>query len=370
VGRIGGSSISKVSMNIGIIGLPQAGKKTLYGLLVGRTAMEHRGDPAKTARGVAEVKDSRLDILFDIYEPKKLQRARVDILLPRKIEEQSISKGDIFRDLAEVDVFCHVVRGFKDDSVYHMWGSVDPVRDIDYVNAEFILHDQIFVEKRIGKIEKDLRKFKNEVLLKEKDLLARLRGHLEAERPLRLVEVSPHENKILRNYPLLTAREMLVVVNVSDHEISDDTRIGELNKKYADDKIRCVQIAAEMEAEISALESEEERREFMSEMGLSATALNVLARQCIDALGLISFFTASSDELRQWLVRRGSSIVEAAGKIHSDMARGFIRAEVVTYEDLIELGSEEKVKNAGRLAVKGKDYVVGDGDILFIRFNV
>ncbi len=356
-------------MNIGIIGLPQTGKKTLYGLLVGRTALEHRGDTSKTARGVAEIKDPRLDRLFEIYAPRKLQRARVDVLLPRKIEEQSISKGDIFRDLAEVDVFCHVVRGFENDSVYHMWGSVDPVRDIDYVNAEFVLHDLIFVEKRIKKIEKDLGKFKNETLLKEKELLARLGGHLETERPLRLADMSLQEQKILRNYPLLTAREMLVVLNVSDPS-RDDTRIRELNEKYAGDKISCVQIAAEMEAEISSLESEAERLEFMAEMGLTATALHVLTRQCIDALGLISFFTASGDELRQWLVRREASVVDAAGKIHSDMARGFIRAEVVKYEDLIELGSEEKVKNAGRLAVKGRDYVVEDGDILFIRFSV
>ncbi|MEJ2722698.1 MAG: DUF933 domain-containing protein [bacterium] len=356
-------------MNIGIIGLPQSGKKTLYGLLVGRSALEHRGDPSKTARGVAEIKDPRLDRLVEIYAPKKLQRARVDVLLPRKIEEQSISKGDIFRDLAEVDVFCHVVRGFDDDSVYHMWGSVDPVRDIDYVNAEFVLHDQIFVEKRLERITKDLGKFKSEALTREKDLLERLRGDLEAERPLRLVEVSSNERKILRNYPLLTAREMLVVLNVSDPN-SGDARIRELSAKYAGAKIECVQVAAEMEAEISSLESEEERIEFMAEMGLADTALHVLTRRCIDALGLISFFTASHDELRQWLVRRGASIVEAAGKIHSDMARGFIRAEVVKYDDLIELGSEEKVKNAGRLGVKGKDYIVEDGDILFIRFNV
>jgi len=356
-------------MNIGIIGLPQSGKKTLYGLLVGRAALEHRGDPSKTARGVAEIKDPRLERLVEVYAPKKFQRARVDVLLPRKIEEQSISKGDIFRDLAEVDVFCHVVRGFEDDSVYHMWGSVDPARDIDYVNGEFVLHDQIFVEKRLERIAKDLGKFKSEALSKEKELLERLRGDLEAERPLRLVEVSPNEQKTLRNYPLLTAREMLVVLNVSDPN-SGDARVRELSAKYAGAKIECVQVAAEMEAEISALESEEERLEFMTEMGLTDTALHLLTRRCIDALGLISFFTASHDELRQWLVRRGASIVEAAGKIHSDMARGFIRAEVVKYDDLIELGSEEKVKNAGRLGVKGKDYIVEDGDILFIRFSV
>jgi GTP-binding protein YchF len=357
-------------MNIGIIGFPQTGKKTLFGLLVGQSALDHHTDPSKTARGVAAVQDERIEPLSAIYNPKKMTQARVEFLLPRKIEEQSVSKGDIFRDLAEVDVFCHVVRGFVDESVYHMWGSINPVRDIDYVNAEFLLHDLIFVEKRIERIEKDLRKFKNEALQKEKELLERMRSHLEAERPLRLAEVSPLERKALRNYPLLTARELIVVVNVSEQDIADTTRIDALNEKYKDAKIKCVQIAVAAEAEIASLETEEERREFMAELGLSDTALHVLTRQCIESLGLISFFTASGDELRQWLVRRASSIVQAAGKIHTDMARGFIRAEVIKYNDIIELRSEDQVKNAGRLAVKGKDYIVGDGDILFIRFNV
>jgi len=357
-------------MNIGIIGLPQTGKKTLFGLLVGPAGLDRHTDPSKTARGVAAVKDARLEPLADVYKPKRSTQARMEFLLPRKIEDQSISKGDIFRDLAEVDVFCHVVRGFENDSVYHMWGSINPVRDIDYVNAEFVLHDLIFVEKRIEKIAKDLQKFKNDELKKEKELLERLRNHLETEQPLRLANIGLAEEKSLRNYPLLTMREMLVVLNVSEETITDTSTIDELNAKYNDAKIDCVQIAAAAETEIASLETEEERREFMNELGLSDTALHVLTRKCIESLGLISFFTASGDELRQWLVRRGSSIVQAAGKIHTDMARGFIRAEVVKYHDLIELGSEEKVKNAGRLAVKGKDYTVEDGDILFIRFNV
>ncbi|UCH84292.1 MAG: redox-regulated ATPase YchF [Candidatus Latescibacterota bacterium] len=357
-------------MNIGIIGLPQVGKKTLFGLLVGQAALQRHTDPSKTARGVAPVQDPRLESLRRVYNPKKCTQARMEFLLPQKIEEQSVTKGDIFRDLAEVDVFCHVVRGFVDDSVYHIWGSVDPVRDIDYVKSEFILHDLIFVEKRIEKLGKDLQKFKNEALQKEKELLERLRDHLETERPLRLAEVSAQEEKTLRNYPLLSARKVLVVLNVSDEDISDTARIAELNLRYAEVEIACVQIAAATESEIAALDNDEERREFMSELGLAETALHVLTRECIESLGLISFFTASGDELRQWLVRRGSSVVEAAGKIHTDMARGFIRAEVIKYGDLIELGSEEKVKNAGRLAVKGRDYVVEDGDILFIRFNV
>ncbi|UCG50585.1 MAG: redox-regulated ATPase YchF [Candidatus Latescibacterota bacterium] len=357
-------------MNIGIIGLPQTGKKTLFGLLVGKAALEHRGDATKTVRGVAEIIDPRLDFLLETYNPKRYQRARLDVLLPQKIEDQSVSKGNIFRDLAEVEVFCHVVRGFKDDSVYHIRGSIDPLRDVGYVNDEFVLHDLIFIEKRLERIEKDLRKVKDEAALFEKKLLTRFKKHLDEERPLRLVEMSSDEEKLIRSYPLLSAREMLVVLNVSDSDVSSTARIDELSQRYQSSKIRCVQVAAAMEAEIAALESEEERAEFMTEMGLEATALHILTRQCIEALGLVSFFTVAGDELRQWFVRKGAAAVEAAGKIHTDMARGFIRAEVIKLSDLRELGSEEKVKSAGKLAVKGRDYIVEDGDILFIRFNV
>jgi len=357
-------------MNIGIIGLPQTGKKTLFTLLVGKGALEHRGDPAKTARGVADIVDPRFDTLVRIYAPKKYTRARVDVLLPQKIEEHSVSKGDIFHDLAEVEVFCHVVRVFQNDSIYHIWGSIDPLRDIDYVNTEFVLHDLIFVEKRLDRIEKDLRKIKDEHAVKEKEVLERLRRHLEEERPLRTLGITPDDRRLVASYPLLSAREMIIVLNVADSEVSDAKRVSEITSRYAASGIGCVQIAIEMEAEIAALESDEEKRVFMEEMGLQDTALHILTRQCIDALGLVSFFTVASAEVRQWFVKRGATVVEAAGKIHTDLARGFIRAEVIKFDDLERLGTEDKVKSAGKLAVKGRDYVVENGDVLFIRFSV
>ncbi len=203
-------------MNIGIIGLPQTGKKTLFALLVGKSALEHRGDPTKTARGVAEILDPRFDRLLEIYAPKKRTRAQVEILLPQRVEEQSVSKGDIFNNLAEVEVFCHVVRAFENDSVYHIWGNVDPVRDIDYINTEFVLHDLVFVEKRIQRIEKDLRKLKDEHAARERMLLERFKTHLEAERPLRTMEMTAEDRRLIASYPLLSAREMIVVLNVAD----------------------------------------------------------------------------------------------------------------------------------------------------------
>jgi GTP-binding protein YchF len=357
-------------MNIGLIGLPQTGKKTLFALLVGKGALEHRGDPTKTARGVAEIRDPRFDSLLKFYAPKKHHRAQVEVLLPQRIEEQSVSKGAIFHDLAEVEVFCHVVRAFENESVYHIWGSIDPFRDIDYVNTEFILHDLLFVEKRLERIGKDLKKVRDEHALKERELLGKFKGHLEVEHPLRTMDITPEEQRVIASYPLLSARELIVVLNVADTDVNDGKRVGEIRKRYAASRVGCVQVAAEMEAEIAALDSEEERRAFMEEMALEDTALHILTRQCIDALGLVSFFTVASDELRQWFIGRGATAVEAAGKIHTDLARGFIRAEVIKYDDLARLGSEEKVRSAGKLAVKGRDYVVEDGDILFIRFSV
>jgi GTP-binding protein YchF len=357
-------------MNIGIIGLPQTGKKTLFSLLVGKGPLEHRGDPTRTARGVADIADARFEALLRVYSPKKHHRAQMEVLLPQRIEERSLSKSDIFHHLAEVDVFCHVVRAFRSDSIYHIWGTVDPIRDIDYVNTEFLLHDLIFVEKRLDRIEKDLRKVKDEHAVKEKEILERFRMHLEEERPLRTLDVVPEELKIIASYPLLSAREMIVVLNIGEEDVGGGAVFDEIGARYSAPRIGVVQIAVEIEAEIAALESEKERREFMAEMGLKDTAMHILAGRCIDALGLVSFFTVANDELRQWFVRSGSTAVEAAGKIHTDMARGFIRAEVIKFDDLMSLGSEEKVKSAGKFAVKGRDYTIDDGDILFIRFNV
>jgi GTP-binding protein YchF len=262
------------------------------------------------------------------------------------------------------------VRAFADDSIYHIWGSVDPARDIEYVNTEFVLHDLVFVEKRMERIEKDLMKVKDKSAAKELDLLQRFKIHLEGERPLRTLGITADEDKLTRSYPLLSRREMVVVLNVSDTDVAETKRIAELNERFVADRVSCLQLAVEMEAEIASLETESERREFMEEMGIEETALHALTRLSIDSLGLDSFFTVASEEVRQWLIRRGSTAVEAAGKIHTDLARGFIRAEVIKLSDLLELGSEEKIKSAGKLGVKGRDYIVEDGDILFVRFSV
>ena len=357
-------------MNIGIIGLPQTGKKTLFELLVGRGALDAHHDPRAVVRGVAEVQGARFDALVDLYKPAKQTRARVDALLLPQIEEKAVSEGGIFKEFAEVEAFCHVVRAFEDDAVYHVSGSVEPVRDIDFVNAEFVLHDLLFIEKRLNRIERDFMKVKSDRLARERELLERLKAPLEEERPLRVVDISAEDEKAIATYPLLSRRAMVVVLNVSDDDAASHERAAEFEERYRDLDVKFVQIAVRLAAEIAALESREEREEFRRELGVEDTALHALTEKCIEALGLISFFTVASNEVRQWFLRRGSFAVDAAGKIHTDLARGFIRAEVIRIPDMLEEGSEEKVKAAGKMDVRGRDYVVEDGDLLFIRFNV
>lgn len=363
-------------MKIGIIGLPQTGKKTLFELLANHKISEKdlvlraAQDSRNNIKSIAEIKDPRFDRLVSLYKPEKQVRARIDIELLPKIEKDSITKGDIFKDIAETDAICHVVREFKDDSVYHINGSVDPKRDIDSVNSELILHDLIFVEKRLEKVELDLKKIKDEVKAKEKELLLRIKTHLDKGQPLRLLELKPEEKRIIASYPFVTLKEMILAVNVSEDDLKNKALLDDFNKAYGSLRIEVMLVSAKVESEIASLETEKERQEFLSALGIEEPAINMLSRLCIQALNLISFFTVGEDEVRQWPIKRGSSAPDAAGAVHSDLQKGFIRAEVTKFADLEELGSEEKVKEAGKLYLKGKDYIVEDGDIISIRFNV
>jgi GTP-binding protein YchF len=357
-------------MNVGIIGLPQVGKKTLFGLLVGPEALSGHVDPRSPVRGVAEVQDPRFDRLVEMYEPRNEVRARLDLVLLPKIEEKSVSEGKIFRDMGEIDAFVHLVRAFDDDSVYHMWGGPDPRREIEFVAAELVLHDLLFVEKRLERIDVQLKKMKDERLQKEQALLRRFGEQLEQERPLRTMELSGEDRAVIASYPLLSQRKLIVALNVGDDAIGDTALRDELRSALDVHGVSVVQIPALAEAEIAQLETAEERAEFMAEMGITDTAMHVLTAMCIEAVGLNSFFTVGKDEVRQWFVRRGALAPAAAGVIHSDLERGFIRAEVMKYDELLESGGEDALKAAGRHYLKGKDYEVVDGDILSIRFNV
>jgi ribosome-binding ATPase YchF (GTP1/OBG family) len=262
------------------------------------------------------------------------------------------------------------VRAFESQSVYHIWGGPDPAREIEFVQSELLLHDLLFVEKRLERLESDLKKMKDESRQKENALLQRFKEHLEAEQPLRQLEISPGEQATISSYPLLTLQRVIIALNVSEEQIGDGAMLRELRERFSGRDLSFVQIAVEAESEIAQLESEGERRDFMEEMGITDTALHILTAEFIRSVGLVSFFTTERGEFRQWFVRKGAPAPEAAGKIHGDMERGFIRAEIVHHDDLVECGSEDAAKAAGKYHVKGKEYEVQDGDVVKILFNV
>jgi GTP-binding protein YchF len=356
-------------MKVGIIGLPQTGKKTLFQILTGSQLREQSGAP-KPIPGTADIIDPRFDRLVEMYHPKKETPARIDLVLLPKIEQETIAKGSIFRDISDVDAICHVVRAFEDDAVYHASGSVDPLRDVEMVNSELLLHDQIFVEKRIERLEISLKKIKDEKQAKELELMQRILAHLEEEKPLRLMAFDEDEELLTRSYSFITRKEMILAFNVSEDLVGDTSLLERVAAVCGADKIEAMVVSAQVESEIALLDSDEEKLEFLEDLGISEPALGVLTRLCLQALGRVSFFTVGEDEVHQWLVRVGSAAPTAAGVIHSDLQKGFIRAEVMKYDELLEYGSEAELKKVGKMYVQGKEYIVVDGDILNIRFSV
>ncbi len=356
-------------MKIGIIGLPQTGKKTLFQTLTGNELREQSG-PAKPIPGNADIIDDRFDRLVNLYSPKSSVRAKIELVLLPKLEKENIAKGAIFKDIADVDAICHVIRAFEDEAVYHADGSVDPLRDMEMVGSELLMHDQIFVEKRIERIELAMKKKKDEQQEKELILLRKMLEHLEGELPLRLMEISDDDELLIKSYPFITQKELILAFNVSEDDLGESDILAGIKEKCAAEKMEAMVVSAQVESEIALLDSEEERQDFLGDLGIEEAALGMLTRLCLKALGLVSFFTVGEDEVRQWLVRRNSPAPVAAGVIHSDLQRGFIRAEVMKYDELMELGSEAALKKAGKMKLEGKEYIVDDGDILNIRFKV
>ena len=358
-------------MKIGIIGLPQTGKKTLFTLLTNHVIQDRDAVPDRVVKSMAEIRDPRFDHLVTMYNPRSRVRARVDIELLPKLERESLSKGNLLADIGELDAICHVVRAFQDESVYHLEGSVKPERDIEMINTEMLLHDLIFIEKRLERLARELKNpKKREEGLKEEALMHKLKEHLEGELPLRLLELEEDEEKIIRSYPLITRKRMINCLNISEDDLRETALLEKLAEQYRAMEMAFMQVCAKTEAEISQLDSLEDRSMFLEELGIEEPAIDALTRLCIQALNLISFFTVGADEVRQWSLASGALAPRAAGVIHTDLERGFIRAAVMKYDDLFELGSEERVKKAGKYYVKGRDYPVEDGDIIDIRFNV
>lgn len=354
-------------MNLAVIGLPQVGKKTIFRLLTGQSA-----DKATSKHGIrygiAPVKDPRVDRLSEMYKPKKTRYAEFEIALPPDITPNAARAADWLEPLRKVDAFLHVVRAFEDPGVYHVEGDVNPERDLNLLETEFLLADLDLVEKRLKRLQKEARK--DDIAGQQQiDILAKCRETLEAEKPLRSVEFKEEEWQALQNLQLLTLKPVTVVFNVGD-----DFKRGVADLQPLEDKLRAsletvVYISAGIESELIDLDAEEQQS-FMADMGLDELAAHRLSRAAYQSLGLISFFTVGPDEVRAWPVRQGATAPEAAGKVHSDIERGFIRAETVAYEDLLEAGSETEAKKRNLLRAQGKDYVVKSGDVINFRFNV
>lgn len=358
-------------MKIGIIGLPQVGKKTISRLLTGTDLRGVDSEKLKSPiRGIVTVKDPRFNNIVSIYAPEKKTPAHIEIILMPKVDKEYIRSGHLLEHLKDADAICHIVRAFRDDAIYHIDGSIDAARDINSVNTELILGDFMFVEKRLEKLNKELKKKHDKDEEHEKAVLFKFKEHLEKELPLRLLELTDKEKKIISSYPFLTIKPLLIVLNIGEDDISKTVLPEELIQKYRSHNIYFMQISAKIEDELARLDSKDERESFLKELKIDEPAINKLTRLLYEALGLISFFSTANKEVRAWTIKRNSTAPQAAGAVHSDMERGFIRAEVIKYADLIELGSESKVKESGKLMIKGKDYVICDGDILHIRFNV
>lgn len=356
-------------MQIGLIGLPQSGKKTLLRLLTGVDAQQTASND-DTVPGVCPVRDPRIAALASMYQPQKVTPAIIQYLLMPDLTKDSAKNHELLRALLAVDVVAHVVRAFPDEAVFHLEGSVDPLRDIDTVLAELSLNDLLFVEKRLERIAKEQGRRSGSDRSQEQAVLSALQAHLNENQPLRTLPLDAEATALLSGTPLLTRKAFLIILNVGEDDIRDHRLLEEVARRCAAQQVHLVPVSAKIEEELIQLEEPAERQTFLQELGIMEPAIDGLTRVSYEALGLISYFTVGKDEVRAWTIRRGASAAEAGGAIHSDIQRGFIRAELIKYDDLMALGSEAKVASAGKAQLKSKQYIVEDGDILNFRFNV
>jgi len=348
-------------MKLGIIGLPQSGKTTLYNALTrSNTPTTASAGRIEVHTGVVDVPDPRVDKLSGMFNPRKTIYAKVtyaDIAGLEGNSKGSIS-GALLNTLGQMDAFIHVVRAFDDDNVPHPSGSVDPARDAEAMLAELLLNDLIAVERRIEKLTEERRKGGTDKTVNERQtaLFTRMHEALNEGKPLRELEYSAEEAKELASFGLLTRKRILTVFNLGEGQPAPSISLDHPS----------VALPAKLEMEIAQLPAED-AEVFMAEYGITEPALDRMIRLSYDLLGLQSFFTVGEDEVRAWTTRRDATAVEAAAEIHTDIARGFIRAEVVAYEDLVTLGSMAECKAKGKFRLEGKEYSVKDGDIVHIR---
>jgi ribosome-binding ATPase len=358
-------------MKTGIIGLPQVGKTSLFKILT-RAKLEEKAFSREAHIGIATVPDDRLQKLAELYDPKRTIYATVEYADVAAIGQEALKETGLLANLRSVDALIHVLRAFEDDSIPHV-GEIDPLRDIKNVEFDLMVTDLTQIEKRLERLEKDLKKQRTDELVKENALLLRAKESLEKEKPLREMEMTAEEKKMIRGFTFLSQKPILYVLN-----ISESTTLGvDLEAAVAKYKLEEVAsrpnagaaaICGKVEAELAEMD-DEEAGEFLEGYGLTESGLRRLIRKSYELLGLISFFTVGEDECRAWTVPVNSRAQEAAGAIHSDLEKHFIRAETIHWDTLLAAGSESVARSHGTLRLEGKDYLVQDGDVINIRHS-
>lgn len=356
-------------MNLTLFGYPKAGKTTLFNLLAGaHVEVKAYEDGKKEAHVHAcPVPDARLDRVAALYPEKKKVQAHVDIVDLAGVSFGDVKSGTYLNLLRKADALVHVVRGFRDASIPHPAGRVSPADDIRAMEEELALADLVSLESRLEKLDKDLKKAKDAEGEKERDLLARLRADLEAGRALRELDIPPLEEKHLRGFTFLSRKPLIHAVNADESDLAALGTPERLAPPPSGRGVRLLAFCGKIEAEILTLEGDD-KAAFMSEYGLKEPTASRVFRDLPGWLGEVTFFTVGKDEVRSWLVPAGSSALRAAGAIHSDIERGFIRAEVIAWDALLALGSLQAAKDKGAIRLEGKDYVVRDGDVVYFRF--
>ena len=360
-------------MKTGINGLPQVGKTSLFRILTKANLSEHAfANPREAHVGVAKVPDERLDRLAALYSPKKLTHASVEYVDVGAIGQDALKESAYIGHLRQVDALAHVLRAFEDPAIPHV-GEIDPLRDIKNVEFDLMVSDLGQIEKRLERLEKDLKKAKTPELEKEFDLLKRANAHLGEEKPLRELQMSPEDKKRIRGFMFLSEKPILYVLNIGESaelgkHLEEAVSQYKLTEVAARPNSGATAICGKVEAELAEM-NDADAAEFLSSYGLKESGLTRLIRTTYHLLGLISFFTAGEDECRAWTIPARSRAQEAAGAIHSDLEKHFIRAETIRWDQLLEAGSEANARAKGTLRLEGKDYIVQDGDVMHIRHS-
>ncbi len=366
-----------MSLKAGIVGLPNVGKSTLFNAITKKhiLAANYPFATIEPNVGVVTVPDTRLDYLVSLYNPKNIVPTSFEFIDIAGLVSGA-SKGEglgnkFLSHIREVDAIVEVVRCFDDENITHVEGKTDPIRDVEIINTELILSDLEIVTQRLGKIEKKAETTKDKDSIFEVNTLRKIKESLEKSIPIRRIDLTKEEVLLIKNFNFITFKKIIYVANVSEDVIAvEDNEYTLKLKEYAEkEEASVVVMCAKLESELADLE-DEERKQFLSDIGITNSGLDKLIFATYDLLGLATFFTSGADECRAWTFKKGMLAPSCAGIIHSDFEKGFIKAEVMSFNDLYEAGSELKVRENGKLRLEGKDYVMQDGDICYFRFNV